>query len=111
MLAIKAGFETTDPITRTHIVVVKGAEETSGRGWVTEVYCPQGATTFPAHVHETWTETFEILEGSATCRIGARGAPTSARREHRHASAPAARSPVEYGIGRGLSAHQRFWRH
>jgi mannose-6-phosphate isomerase-like protein (cupin superfamily) len=71
MLAIRPGFEMSDPITQTRIVVVKGAEETSGRGWVTEVYCPQGATRFPAHVHETWTETFEILEGSATCRIGA----------------------------------------
>jgi hypothetical protein len=27
MRSIKAGFETTDPITQTRIVVVKGAEE------------------------------------------------------------------------------------
>ena len=71
MRSIKAGFETTDPITQTRIVVVKGVEETSGRGWVTEVYCPQGSTPFPPHLHQTWTETFEILEGSATCRLGA----------------------------------------
>ncbi len=71
MRSIKAGFETTDPITRTRIVVVKGVEETLGRGWVTEVHCPQGSTPFLPHVHQVWTETFEILEGSATCRLGA----------------------------------------
>src|SRR5580765_8178090 len=71
MRTIKAGFETTDPITQTRIVVVKDAEEMSGRAFVTEVHCPQGSTQFPAHLHQTWTETFEILEGSATCRFGA----------------------------------------
>jgi quercetin dioxygenase-like cupin family protein len=71
MRSIKAGFETTDPITQTRIVVVKGVEETSGRGWVTEVHCPQGSTPFPPHLHQVWTETFEILEGSGTCRLGA----------------------------------------
>jgi mannose-6-phosphate isomerase-like protein (cupin superfamily) len=70
MRSIKAGFETTDPITQTRIVVVKDAEDMSGRGWVTEVYCPQGSTPFLPHLHQTWTETFEILEGSATCLLG-----------------------------------------
>ncbi len=69
---ISPGFETTDPITQTRIVVVKGARETSGRGWVIDVHCPQGAEpAFVAHMHRTWTETFEILQGSATCRLGA----------------------------------------
>ena len=68
---ISPGFETTDPITQTRIVVLKGARETSGRGWVIEVHCPQGAApAFLAHMHRTWTETFEILQGSATCRLG-----------------------------------------
>lgn len=75
MRSIKAGFETTDPITHTRIVVVKDTEEMSGRGWVTEVYCPQGSTAFPPHVHQIWTETFEVLEGSATCRLGAEDHP------------------------------------
>lgn len=68
---IPAGFETTDPFTRTKSVVVEGAEETEGRGWVIEVHCPEGAR--PAileHVHLTWSETFEILEGTATYRLG-----------------------------------------
>ena len=69
---ISPGFETTDPFTQTRTVVVQGARETSGRGWVIEVHCPQGAApAFLAHVHRTWTETFEILQGSATCRLGA----------------------------------------
>ena len=68
---ISAGFETTDPITKTRLVVVKGAQETAGRGWVTEVHCPEGAAPWvAAHVHRTWTETFEILQGSASCRLG-----------------------------------------
>lgn len=69
---ISPGFETTDPFTQTRTVVVEGARETSGRGWVIDVHCPQGAApAFLAHVHCTWTETFEILQGSAACRLGA----------------------------------------
>ena len=67
---IGAGFETTDPITKTRTVVIQGARETSGRGWVLEVHNPPGAAAFLAHMHRTWTETFEILQGSAICRVG-----------------------------------------
>jgi mannose-6-phosphate isomerase-like protein (cupin superfamily) len=68
---ISPGFETTDPITQTRLVLVKGAQETAGRGWVTEVHCPQGAAPWvAAHVHRTWTETFEILQGTASYRLG-----------------------------------------
>jgi mannose-6-phosphate isomerase-like protein (cupin superfamily) len=70
---ISPGFETTDPVTQTRTVVVQGARETSGRGWVIEVHCPEGAAAeFMAHLHRTWTETFEILQGSAACRLGAK---------------------------------------
>jgi quercetin dioxygenase-like cupin family protein len=68
---IRAGFETTDPRTQTRTVLVKGAEETGGRGWVLEVHCPEGApAASPAHFHETWVETFEILEGTAAYLLG-----------------------------------------
>ena len=68
---ISPGFETTDPITGTRIVVLKGARETGGRGWETEVHCPEGAAPWvKAHVHRTWTETFEIVQGSASYRLG-----------------------------------------
>jgi quercetin dioxygenase-like cupin family protein len=70
-LMIRAGFETSDPFTGTRLVVIEGAEETKGRGWVIEVHCPEGAPpAVPEHVHRTWSETFEILEGTATYRLG-----------------------------------------
>jgi mannose-6-phosphate isomerase-like protein (cupin superfamily) len=69
---ISPGFETTDPVTQTRTVVLQGARETSGRGWVIEVHCPEGAApAVPAHLHRRWTETFAILQGSAACRLGA----------------------------------------
>lgn len=68
---IRRGFETTDPITKTRLVVVKDAQDTGGRGWVTELHCPEGAAPYgPPHVHRTWKETFEILQGAATCKVG-----------------------------------------
>src|SRR5258708_12716414 len=68
---ISPGFETTGPVTQTHTVVLQGARETSGRGWVIEVHCPEGAAAaVMAHLHRRWTETFEILQGSAACRLG-----------------------------------------
>ncbi|HEY4320090.1 MAG TPA: cupin domain-containing protein [Gemmatimonadales bacterium] len=55
----------------TRLVVVQGARETGGRGWVTEVHCPEGAAPWgPPHMHRTWTETFEVLTGSASYRLG-----------------------------------------
>jgi len=68
---IRAGFESTDPRTGTRSVVVRGADEMSGRGWELEVHCPEGAgPNIVAHLHMTWTETFEIVQGTAACRLG-----------------------------------------
>jgi mannose-6-phosphate isomerase-like protein (cupin superfamily) len=68
---IRAGFETTDPRTQTRSVVIQGAEETGGRGWVLEVHCPEGAgPAILRHVHLRWSETFEILEGTAAYVLG-----------------------------------------
>jgi mannose-6-phosphate isomerase-like protein (cupin superfamily) len=67
---IKAGFETTDPRSGTRMVILEGAEETAGRGWLLELHCPRGAP--PAvveHFHEQWTETFEVVSGNAACRL------------------------------------------
>lgn len=75
---IRPGFETTDPRTGTRSVVIEGTAETEGKGWVIEVHCPEGAA--PAileHVHLSWTETFEIVEGTASYTIG--GETRSAR--------------------------------
>ncbi len=68
---ISPGFETTDPVTQTRTVVLQGAREMSGRGWVLEVHCPEGAPpAVMAHLHRRWTETFEILQGCSACRLG-----------------------------------------
>jgi mannose-6-phosphate isomerase-like protein (cupin superfamily) len=68
---ISAGFETTDPFTQTRFVVIEGARETNGRGWVLEVHCPEGAgPAFLPHVHRTWTETFDVIQGTASYRLG-----------------------------------------
>ena len=68
---IKAGFETTDPITGTRTKVLEGAKETQGKGWVIEVHCPEGAQpSILEHVHLTWHERFEIVQGSGTYLLG-----------------------------------------
>ena len=68
---IQAGLESTDPFTGTRLVVIEGAKETDGWGWIIEVHCPEEAP--PAileHVHLTWKETFEILHGEARYVLG-----------------------------------------
>jgi hypothetical protein len=67
---ILAGSETSDPITGTRSLVIEAAQETQGQGWLLEVYCPVGAAaTIQEHVHLTWTETFEIIAGTATYKL------------------------------------------
>lgn len=68
---IRAGFESTNPVTQSRTVVIKGADETGGRGWLIEIHCKEGTPPDIAeHFHLTWTETFEIVQGSATCKVG-----------------------------------------
>lgn len=68
---IRAGFETTDPFTGTRSVLIEGAEETGGRGLVMDVHCPEGARAhILEHIHLTWTETFDILQGEARYVLG-----------------------------------------
>lgn len=68
---LRSGFETTDPFTQTRSVLVEGAGETNGRGWVLDVHCPEGAPpAIPEHLHDRWFETFEILQGAAAYRLG-----------------------------------------
>lgn len=68
---IEAGFSTIDPRTQTRTTVVEGAAETDGAGWVLEVRCPPGAPPhILKHVHATWTETFEIVSGTARYVLG-----------------------------------------
>ena len=67
---IRTGFESIEHRTQTRTVLVAGAEEMDGRGWVLEVHCPEGAgSSILPHLHETWTETFEIVQGFASYRL------------------------------------------
>jgi hypothetical protein len=75
---IHAGFLIENPLTGSRTKVVEGDQETGGRGWLLEVTCLPGARPdIPEHVHMTWTETFEILQGTAHYKIN--GAQKTAR--------------------------------
>lgn len=63
---IRTGFVIENPITKSRTTVVESDAETSGMGWLLEVTCPPKAgPDIAEHVHMTWTETFEILKGTA----------------------------------------------
>lgn len=67
---IYAGFETTDPFNRQRWVIIESAAETDEYGWVLELHIPEGTPpTRLEHLHLTWTETFEILQGTASYKI------------------------------------------
>jgi hypothetical protein len=63
---IRAGFTFEHPITKTRTVVLEAARETRDMGWLLEVtrYSASGSD-LGEHLHQTWTETFEILKGTA----------------------------------------------
>jgi hypothetical protein len=63
---IRAGFTFEHPITKTRTVVLEAARETRDMGWLLEVtrYSAAGSD-LGEHLHQTWTEMFEILKGTA----------------------------------------------
>ena len=63
---IRAGFTFEHPKTKTRIVVLESDAETNGMGWQLEVtrYSKLGSD-LGEHMHQTWTETFEIIKGTA----------------------------------------------
>jgi mannose-6-phosphate isomerase-like protein (cupin superfamily) len=63
---IRAGFIFEHPTTKTRTLVVESDAETNGMGWLLEVrrYSPLGSD-LGEHLHQTWTETFEIIQGTA----------------------------------------------
>jgi len=70
---ITAGFTTIDPFTQTRTTVIESDAETDGRGWVLEVHCvPNAGPHILEHVHQSWTETFAILSGSALYKLDGR---------------------------------------
>lgn len=63
---IRAGFTFEHPTTKTRTVVLESDAETNGMGWLLEVtrYSALGSD-LGEHLHQTWTETFEIIKGTA----------------------------------------------
>ncbi|MBI5825596.1 MAG: cupin domain-containing protein [Chloroflexi bacterium] len=67
---IRAGFTFEHPATRTKTVVLESDAETNGMGWLLEVtrYSKVGSD-LGEHLHQTWTETFEIIKGTAKYKL------------------------------------------
>jgi len=63
---IRAGFTFEHPKTKTRTVVLESDAETNSMGWLLEVtrYSKLGSD-LGEHMHQTWTETFEIINGTA----------------------------------------------
>jgi len=67
---ICAGFTIDSPLTKSHIIVIESDVETKGMGWLLEIHCvPNALSDVPEHMHLTWTETFEIISGSAHYKL------------------------------------------
>jgi quercetin dioxygenase-like cupin family protein len=67
---IRKGFVIDNPLTHSRVTVLETEVETAGRGWLLEIRSPaHTGPDVPEHFHLTWTETFEILSGTATYRL------------------------------------------
>lgn len=63
---INAGFTLDNPLTGSHMILLEGNAETKGNGWLLETHCiPHAQPDIPEHFHLHWTETFEIVSGTA----------------------------------------------
>lgn len=67
---IRAGFTFEHPATKTRTVVLESDTETNGMGWLLEVtrHSKLGSD-LGEHLHLTWTETFEIIKGTAKYKL------------------------------------------
>ena len=67
---IQAGFTIENPITKGRTIVLKSAAETNGTGWLLEHHSiPHAPPEVSEHLHLTWTETFEIIAGTACYKL------------------------------------------
>jgi mannose-6-phosphate isomerase-like protein (cupin superfamily) len=62
---IKAGFTFEHPITKTQTTVIESDAETNGMGWLVEITTRSKLPEIAEHLHKNWTETFEIISGTA----------------------------------------------
>lgn len=69
-MMIRAGFVIENPMTTSRTIVIESDVETNGMGWLLEVHtAPQTPPDIAEHLHLTWTETFEIISGSAHYKL------------------------------------------
>jgi quercetin dioxygenase-like cupin family protein len=67
---IRAGFVIESPRTQSRTTIIQSDAETNGMGWVLEVVCaPNTPPDIEEHLHLTWTETFEIIAGTAYYKL------------------------------------------
>jgi quercetin dioxygenase-like cupin family protein len=67
---IRAGFVIENPTTRSRTTVIESDAETNGAGWLLETRCvPKSRPDIAEHFHLNWTETFEIISGTATYKL------------------------------------------
>jgi len=67
---IHTGFTIDNPFTKSRIVVLESDVETKSNGWRVELRCqPKGRPDTGEHLHLTWTETFEIISGTAYYKL------------------------------------------
>ncbi|MBE0683930.1 MAG: cupin domain-containing protein [Anaerolineales bacterium] len=67
---IRAGFTFEHPATKTKTVVLESDAETNGMGWLLEVTrTSKLGSDLGEHLHQTWTETFEIIKGTAKYKL------------------------------------------
>ena len=67
---IRAGFTVDNPFAKHSIVVLESDAEIKGNGWLVEIRCqPKSRPDSGEHLHLTWTETFEIISGTAYYKL------------------------------------------
>lgn len=67
---ITAGLTVESPITHSRTTFLKTDKETDGMGWLLEVRTQPGAPAdITEHFHTDWTETFEIISGTAYYKL------------------------------------------
>lgn len=78
-MPLRAGSKAINPATGSHWEVIESDAETAGRGFTIEVRCaPNAPADILEHVHLDWTETFEIVSGSARYKLnGVEGAASA----------------------------------
>lgn len=67
---IRKGFTIESPLTGSRTVVLESDLETNGMGWLLEIHCPpRSMPDIGEHLHTHWTETFEIVSGTAYYKL------------------------------------------